>query len=36
MDIKEIVWEDVEFINLFWDREKWWGVINIEMKISVP
>jgi hypothetical protein len=36
MDIKEIGWENVEFIELFWEREKWRGVINIEMKISVP
>jgi hypothetical protein len=36
MDIKEIGWENVELINLFWDREKWRDVINIEMKISVP
>ena len=27
MDTKEIIWENVELIHLFWGREKWRGVI---------
>jgi hypothetical protein len=31
VDLKEIVWEVVELINLAQDRDKWWTVVNMVM-----
>jgi hypothetical protein len=35
MDIKEIKWEGIDWINLVKDRDKWWDVMNMRMKFKV-
>jgi hypothetical protein len=32
MDLKEILWEDVDWINLAEDRENWWALVNAVIK----
>ena len=36
MDLKEIVWEGVDWINLAQDRDKWQVLVNTFMKFRVP
>jgi hypothetical protein len=36
MDIKEMVWEVVNWINLAQNGEKWWALVNTVMNLQVP
>jgi hypothetical protein len=36
MYLKEIGWENVDWINLSQDREKWHSVVNTVMNLRVP
>jgi hypothetical protein len=36
MDIREIVWEDVDWIRLAQERDHWWAVVNTIMNIQLP
>jgi hypothetical protein len=36
MDLTEIRWEDVDWINLAQDRDQWWAVVNTVMNLWVP
>jgi hypothetical protein len=35
MDLREIGWGSVEWIQLDWDRDRWWGVVNTVMNLQV-
>jgi hypothetical protein len=30
------MWEDVDWIRLAQDRDQWWAVVNMVMKLLVP
>jgi hypothetical protein len=36
MDLKEIGWEGVDWINLAHDRDQWWVLVNTAMNLLVP
>jgi hypothetical protein len=36
MDLKEVVWEDVEWMHLAQDREQWRTVVNTLINVRVP
>jgi hypothetical protein len=36
MDIKEMGWEDVDWIHVIQDRAQWWTVVNTGMNLRVP
>jgi hypothetical protein len=36
MDLREIWWEDVDWIHLAQDREQWWAFVNTVMNIWIP
>jgi hypothetical protein len=36
MDLKEIVWEVVNWIHLAQDRDQWQAVVNTVMNVRVP
>jgi hypothetical protein len=36
MDLKEIVWQGVEWIDLDPERDKWWALVHMEMYSRVP
>jgi hypothetical protein len=36
IDLKEIGWEDVEWINLSQDRDQWSALMSMVMKFQVP
>jgi len=36
MDLREIVWEGVEWIHLAQDRDQWRAVVNTVMNLRVP
>jgi hypothetical protein len=36
MDVREIGFGDVDWINLDQDRDRWWAVVNTVMKLRVP
>lgn len=29
MDLKEIKWEGIDWINLVQDRDEWWALVNM-------
>jgi hypothetical protein len=33
MDIREIGWEDMDWIHLAWDRDQWRAVVNVVMNL---
>jgi hypothetical protein len=33
--LKEIGWEGMNWIDLAKDRDKWWAVVNVVMKLQV-
>jgi hypothetical protein len=35
MDLREIVWEVVDWIHLAQDRSQWWAVVNAVMNLNV-
>jgi hypothetical protein len=36
MDVREIGWESVDWINLAQDRDQWRAVVNTAMNLRVP
>jgi hypothetical protein len=36
MDLTEIVFEDVDWMHLAQDRDKWWAVVQTIMNLRVP
>jgi hypothetical protein len=36
MDLQEVGWRDVDWIDLAQDRDRWWALVNTVMKIQVP
>ena len=36
MDLKEIEWEVVDWINLAQDKDKWQAVVTMVMNVGVP
>jgi hypothetical protein len=36
MDIREIGFGDVDWINLAQDRDRWWAIVNTVMNLRVP
>jgi hypothetical protein len=36
MDLGEVEWEDLDFINLTQDRDQWRAVVNTVIIIRVP
>jgi hypothetical protein len=36
MDLREIGWEDVEWIHLTLGRDQWWAVVNTVMNLQFP
>jgi hypothetical protein len=35
MDLREICWDDVEWVQLAQDRGQWWAVVNAVMNLQV-
>jgi hypothetical protein len=35
-DLTEIGWEDVDWIDLAQDTDKWWAVVSTVMKLQLP
>jgi hypothetical protein len=36
MDIREVGWEDMNWIELAQDRDRWRALLNAVMKLQVP
>jgi hypothetical protein len=36
IDLREIGWEDVDWMHLTWERDPWWTLVNSVMNIQVP
>jgi hypothetical protein len=36
MDIREVGWEDMNWIELAQDRDRWLAVVNAVMNLRVP
>jgi len=36
MDLREIGWEDVDWMHLAWDRDQWQTLVNMVMNLQVP
>jgi hypothetical protein len=36
LDLREIGWEGVDWIQLAQNRDQWWGILNTEMNLRVP
>jgi hypothetical protein len=36
MDLIEIEWDGVNWIDLAQDRDQWWGLVNTVMNLRVP
>jgi hypothetical protein len=36
MDLKEMGWGTVEWINLALDRDRWWALVNTVMHLRAP
>jgi hypothetical protein len=36
MDVKEIGWEVMDWVNLAQDRDKWQAVVNMVMYFQLP
>jgi hypothetical protein len=36
MDLKDIIWDDMDWIDLAQDREQWRALVNTVMNIRVP
>jgi hypothetical protein len=36
MDIREVRWWDMDWINLGEDRDKWWALVKMVMNLRVP
>jgi hypothetical protein len=36
MDLQEVGCEGIYWIELGYDKERWWGVVNVVMNLRVP
>jgi hypothetical protein len=36
MDVREMDWGDMDWINLAQDRDQWWVPVNTVMNLRVP
>jgi hypothetical protein len=36
MDLREVGWEDMDWIKLALDRERWFAVVNAVVNLRVP
>jgi hypothetical protein len=36
MDLREIGWDDVDFIDMAQDRDQWRAFVNTELNLRVP
>jgi hypothetical protein len=36
MDLREIGWDGMDWIELAHDRDPWWALVNMVMNIWVP
>jgi len=36
MDLRKVVQEGMDLMHLTQDRDQWWAVVNMVMKLQVP
>jgi len=36
IDLREVGWEDVDWIHLAQDRNEWWDLVNMVLNLRVP
>jgi hypothetical protein len=36
LDLRETRWEVVDWVHMAEDRDQWWALVNMVMKIWVP
>jgi hypothetical protein len=36
MDLREIGWDGMDWIDLAQDRDQWWSLVNMVMNLQVP
>jgi hypothetical protein len=36
MDLRQVGWEDVDWMHLAEDRDQWWVLVNTVMNLRVP
>jgi hypothetical protein len=36
MDLREVGWEDVDWMHVAQDRDQWWALVNTVMNLRVP
>jgi hypothetical protein len=36
MDLQEVGWEDVDWIDVAQDRDSWWALVNAVTNLRVP
>jgi hypothetical protein len=36
MNLQEVVWGGIDWINLAKDRDRWWVLVNVVMNLRVP
>jgi hypothetical protein len=36
MDLQETGWEGLDWIDLAWDRDKWWAFVVLVLYLQIP
>jgi hypothetical protein len=36
MDLREIGWDDVDWMHVAQNREQWWALVNMVMNLRIP